>query len=99
VGKHEAKAFAEEWVARLERLDWADVERYVEAAHEKDVTLASGASYRVKVYAFWDAEPRRSSLVIGALVYPEKGLRRRFGYRAYGGKDEDDLPAEWPLSH
>lgn len=91
---HEAKALAREWVERLEAAPWDEAERYVET-HEEEVVLASGTTYRVKAYAFWDAEPRKSTLLIGAQVFPPRGWRQHRGYRASGAKDEDDLPEEW----
>ena len=96
VSAPEAKALAQEWVDRLEAAPWDEAERYVHA-HEEEVVLASGTTYRSKAYAFWDAEPRKSSLIVGAHVYPQRGWRQRRGYRAFGAKDEDDLPDEWPL--
>lgn len=92
MAKHEAKQLAVEWVHRLETLAWEKVERFVETPHVEEVLSGSGTTYRLKAFAFWDAEPRRSSLIIGVHVFPPRGWRRRFGYRAYGSKGEDDVP-------
>jgi hypothetical protein len=88
----EARTIARRKAADMEALSWEELDAYGE--RQETVTAPSGATFRVKSLAYWDMEEWNSGLDIVVKVYPSKGLRRFWPYKAYAGRGDyhDPIP-------
>jgi hypothetical protein len=85
----EGQLIAEAKAAELVAMTWEELDAYGERV--ENVTAASGRTFRVKSFAFWDMDEWASGLNISVKAYAQNGLRRVWGYKAWktrGGPDD-----------
>jgi hypothetical protein len=86
----EARAIAKRKAAEMAALSWEELDAY--GKREEIVTSPSGATLRVKSLAYWDMEEWNSGLDIVVKVYPGKGFRRFWPYKAYASRGDHNDP-------
>jgi hypothetical protein len=85
----EGRLVAEAKAAELAAMTWDELDAYGERV--ENVTAASGRTFRVKSFAFWDMDEWESGINIVVKAYAPSGLRRLWGYKAWktrGGPDD-----------
>lgn len=89
----EASALADTRAAEVAALAWEDLDAY--GTREETAQMPSGRRVRVKTSAFWDAEEWESGMYVITRVYPERGWRRWWPWKAVEirGGPGDSVPA------
>lgn len=86
----DGQALADAKAAEMDGLTWAQLDAY--EPRVEHVTLPSGKVFRVKSVAFWDMDEWVSDLHISVAVYPERGWRRFWPYKARGYRGGETMP-------
>lgn len=88
----EARTIAAEKLKTMEDLSWEELDAYEPRIEE--ATSSTGRRYRVSSVAYWDMEPWASGIEISVKVYPDRGARRFWPYKARGvrGGPNDPVP-------
>jgi hypothetical protein len=88
----EGQCIADAKAEEVASLPWEELDNYGQR-HEQ-VTSASGRTYRVTSFAFWDMDDWDSEMNIEVKAYAPTGFRRIWGYKAWKtrGGPEDPIP-------
>ena len=90
----EAQRLAHSKAAEVAALPWAELDAY--GKQEEALESPSGVRLRATTVAFWDMEDWLSDLYVITKVYPERGWRRWWPWKAVevrGGPD-DPVPGQ-----
>jgi hypothetical protein len=86
----EARGLGSAKAKEVAALSWAELDAYGE--REEEVTSPSGHHLRVKTIVFWDMEEWASGMYIITKVYPDRGWRRWWPWKAVEGRGGPDDP-------